>query len=187
MLVLVDQDGVIADFDEGFNVAWRAAHPERVVVEAPLRRTFYLRDDYPQEYSAEIRDIQSREGFILGLPPVPGALEALQGMLAAGHDVRICTSPLTRFTHCVGEKFQWAHDHLGPQWVGRVVLTKDKTLVRGDVLIDDKPEVTGALVPVWEHLVFEAPYNATAKGRRINWGNWQQVLAEVDRDRAESW
>jgi len=50
----------------------------------------------------------------------------------------------------------------GPSWVDRIVLAKDKTLVRGDVLIDDKPEVTGSLCPSWEHLVFEAPYNVTA-------------------------
>jgi 5'-nucleotidase len=48
-------------------------------------------------------------------------------------------------------------------------------------LIDDKPEVTGSLVPSWQHLVFEAPYNTVAIGRRINWSNWQQV--ELDRRR----
>ena len=98
-------------------------------------------------------------------------------MLDAGHDVRICTAPLSRFTHCVPEKFQWVEDHLGPEWVARIVLTKDKTLVRGDVLIDDKPEVTGRLVPTWEHLVFEAPYNTASRGRRVNWGNWREFLA----------
>jgi 5'-nucleotidase len=105
----------------------------------------------------------------------------MAAMLDAGHDVRICTAPLSRFTNCVGEKFQWVVNHLGPSWVERIVLTKDKSLVRGDVLIDDKPEVTGSLVPSWQHLVFEAPYNTVAIGRRINWSNWQQV--ELDRRR----
>jgi 5'-nucleotidase len=100
-------------------------------------------------------------------------------MLAAGHDVRICTSPLSGARFCAAEKIQWVHDRLGPEWERRVIITKDKTLVRGDVLIDDKPEVTGALVPTWEHLVFEAPYNIGAAGWRINWGNWSEVLAQA--------
>jgi 5'-nucleotidase len=108
----------------------------------------------------------------------------MEEMLAAGHDVRICTAPLTAFTHCVTEKYQWVQDHLGPHWVRRIVLTKDKTLVRGDVLMDDKPEVTGCLVPSREHLVFEAPYNLGSPARRVNWANWRQVLAEVEHERA---
>ena len=33
-LVLVDQDGVLADFDAGFNLAWSGRFPEREVVRA---------------------------------------------------------------------------------------------------------------------------------------------------------
>jgi beta-phosphoglucomutase-like phosphatase (HAD superfamily) len=32
MLVLVDQDGVLADFDRGFNLAWQENFPGRVVL-----------------------------------------------------------------------------------------------------------------------------------------------------------
>ena len=183
MLVLVDQDGVLADFDRVFDLAWRERFPERDLVEPASRKNFYLRDDYPAEYRADIKQVQASAGFILGLPPVPGALAAMDDMLAAGHDVRICTAPLTEFTHCVTEKYQWVQDNLGPEWVRRIVLTKDKTLVRGDVLIDDKPQVTGCLAPTWEHVVFEAPYNLGAVGRRINWDTWRRVLAEVERAR----
>jgi hypothetical protein len=28
VLILLDQDGVLADFDEGFRRAWRARHPD---------------------------------------------------------------------------------------------------------------------------------------------------------------
>jgi 5'-nucleotidase len=64
----------------------------------------------------------------------------------------------------LAEELRWAHDHGGPQWVGRVVLTKDKTLVRVEVLIDDKPEVTGAPAPAWEGLVFGAPTKSAPRG-----------------------
>jgi 5'-nucleotidase len=180
VLVLFDQDGVVADFDGGVNAKLAVLHPNLVLVEPSARRNFYLHDDYPPEYRDEIGAIECEEGFILGLAPVPGAVEALHAMLGAGHDVRICTAPLSRSTFCPGEKVQWVRDHLGAEWASRVILTKDKTYVRGDVLVDDKPEVKGALVPAWEHLVFERPYNLGAKGRHVNWGNCEQVLSEVE-------
>ena len=34
-------------------------------------------------------------------------------------------------------------EHLGSEFTKRVILTRDKTLVRGDVLIDDKPTIGG--------------------------------------------
>jgi hypothetical protein len=48
-LILIDQDGVLADLKRGFYAAWQAAghtHPA-----LPLRqpRSFYVRDDYPIE------------------------------------------------------------------------------------------------------------------------------------------
>ena len=44
-------------------------------------------------------------------------------------------------------------------------------------LVDDCPEVAGVLVPTWEHIIFDAPYNATAAGRRLNWV--RRVLDDV--------
>ena len=41
----------------------------------------------------------------------------------------------------------------------------DKTLVRGDVLIDDKPHVTGSNAPTWQHLLYDAPYNRDIERR----------------------
>jgi hypothetical protein len=49
--------------------------------------------------------------------------------------------------------------------VNRVILTHDKTLVRGDVLIDDKPGITGNMIPAWKHLVFDSP--TTAPSRKL--------------------
>lgn len=179
MLVLVDQDGVLADFDAGVNAVLAQRYPRLPIIKPAARRSFRIRDEYPGEYLEEIKEIQASQGFILGLRPMPGALEAMNDMLAAGHDVRICTAPLTRFTNCVAEKFQWVKDNLGPHWVHRVVLTMDKTVVRGQVLIDDCPQVVGALVPTWEHVVFDAPYNVSSPGRRLTWATWRRVFDDL--------
>jgi hypothetical protein len=62
-----------------------------------------------------------------------------------------------------------------------MVMTRDKCLVQGDVLIDDKPEITGSLIPTWEHIVFAAPYNKQSPNdlrlRIDTWDEWRLVLA----------
>merc|ERR1711924_319884 len=58
-------------------------------------------------------------------------------------------------------------------------LPSDKTLVRGDLLIDDKPRVGGQeRLPSWEHVVFDAPYNRdTAHKLRLgDWAGWRGVM-----------
>ena len=178
MLILVDQDGVLADFEHRLSQTWQQATPthEHPGVAPHERRHFCAKDDYPERLRDAVQRIYTAPGFFRNLPPIDGALDALQAMLARGHDVRICTSPLTLYQNCVGEKYEWVDRHLGAEWVARMVVTKDKTLVHGDILIDDKPHVTGARTPTWQHVVYDQPYNQQAPGLRLHWGNWQEIL-----------
>ena len=34
---------------------------------------------------------------------------------------------------------------MGKDWCNRMILTKDKTIVAGDLLFDDKPKITGKI------------------------------------------
>ena len=181
MIVLIDQDGPLADFELGFLTEWRQRFPEKVFVPLTERRSFHIRDDYPPELQDLVESIYLSRGFYAGLPPVPGSMDAIKQMVAIGHDVRICTSPLSRNEHCIAEKVEWIGRHLGPENVDRTIVAKDKTLVRGDFLIDDKPEVSGLLSDAeWEHIVFDRPYNRSATGKRrlIRWDDWQGVLRQ---------
>lgn len=40
-------------------------------------------------------------------------------------------------------QYRWVEKHLGPQFVERIILTRDKTVVLGDLLIDDKDTIQG--------------------------------------------
>jgi hypothetical protein len=45
------------------------------------------------------------------------------------------------------------------------------------VLIDAKPEITGVMRPLWEHIVFDRRYNADALGVRIH--DWSDGSLEI--------
>jgi len=110
-----------------------------------------------------------------------GSVRAAKEMVAKGYRVLICTSPVLTSAHCAGEKFEWVREHLGPEWVRQIVLTSDKTSVRGDVLIDDKPKIVGAYHPVWQQLMFDAPYNLKCLPRaRIAQWDAAGIITAVD-------
>lgn len=177
MLILIDMDDVISDFDGEFYRQWNKIHPEKKITPPHERKCFYLTDESPDEYTELIRDVYTAPGFVRSLPEIPGSVNALKELDSRGHTIFICTTPLNAYHNCVREKYEWIEEHLGYEWTKKLILTKDKTLVRGDMIIDDKPEITGAAKPVWEHVVFDKPYNRhTNHSKRITWGNYRKVL-----------
>lgn len=44
---------------------------------------------------------------------------------------------------CVRVQYAWVEKHLGHDFLEQVILTRDKTLITGDILIDDKPDILG--------------------------------------------
>jgi 5'-nucleotidase len=179
MMILVDQDGPLANFEGGFLKNWQNLFPKEFFIPLEERTTFYMREQYPTHLTEKVDAIYSSPGFFRNLEPTKGAIEAIKELVKLGYDVRICTSPLSRYEHCVLEKFEWVEKHLGRQFTKRIILTKDKTMVRGDLLIDDKPEITGVFNPTWEHIVFDYPYNKHIKGkRRLNWDNWEKIIKQ---------
>ncbi|MBP8973451.1 MAG: 5'-3'-deoxyribonucleotidase [Anaerolineae bacterium] len=177
MRILVDMDGVLADFERGFEEAWRAVYPDLPVVPAAERRHLLVQDEYPPEWRGHVHAIFHAPGFFRALPPVPGGRGALEALLALGCDVRLCTTPLLDYRHCVVEKYEWVERELGPAWLDRLILTRDKTIIRADVLIDDRPQLDGTDAPTWEHILYDQPYNRTDRGkRRLTWQTWRAVL-----------
>lgn len=178
MIVLLDQDNVLADFEGAFREQWRARHPHVPPVEAHQREVFALKEEYPAEMLDEVRAIYRAPGFFRNLPLMPGALDGVRGLQAAGCEVYICTSPLHHYDNCVLEKFEWVERHLGREFTSRLILSRDKTLVHGDVLVDDNPAVTGVRTPTWRHVVYHQNYNRNVAGPRMTWQNWREVLLD---------
>ena len=179
MLILLDQDNVLADFESGFRRHWRNRFGEDAPIEGK-EHLFYIRDRLPEHLQAYAAELYGTVGFFESLPPVSGAVEAARALLAAGHDVRICTAPVNQYRYCAGEKIAWVEQHLGTEWTRRVIIAKDKTWVRGDILIDDKPNIEGTLPPLWQHRLYDAPHNRHLDVPRIVWtqpDTWADLLA----------
>jgi 5'-nucleotidase len=175
--ILVDQDGVLANYQEHLLALWENEHPHEFRLPLHAVTEHDISVLFPQDCRDELEAITLRKGFFLSLPPIAGGKDALEEMLAMGHDVRICTSPKKIHRHCVPEKFAWVEEHLGGKWVDRIVLTRDKTLVCGDILIDDKPDIVGICTPSWKHLLYDQPYNRHITTQpRLTWVNYRKVL-----------
>lgn len=172
MIILVDMDDVLADFEGEFINRWKLKHPDKPYVSRENRIVFGLADNYPPEFIKLVKGIYTEKGFFLNLPVIEGAIEGINKIKDAGHEVFICTAPIKSYNHCVPEKYDWVNNNLGYEWTKRLILTRDKTLIKGNILIDDNPEIKGVKEPEWEHVIYDQPYNRNVtKKRRCTWIN----------------
>uniref|UniRef100_A0A8D0GQG9 5', 3'-nucleotidase, cytosolic n=1 Tax=Sphenodon punctatus TaxID=8508 RepID=A0A8D0GQG9_SPHPU len=191
--VLVDMDGVLANFEAGVLRGFLARYPGEPHVELEERKGFSVREQYRclrEDLGAKVASVYESPGFFLGLDPIPGAIEAMQEMIRMPDtEVFICTSPLQKYEYCVQEKYKWVEKHLGPQFVEQLILTRDKTIVSADLLFDDKDTVKGVEPnPSWEHLLFTCCHNThlelqPPRRRLLSWANdWRAILASNRRE-----
>ena len=80
---------------------------------------------------------QSQWGFFLKLPEVKDSINSINN-LKEKYDVWILTRPSARNVNCYTEKAQWIWDHLGFDMLEKLIISSDKSLVKGDYLIDDQ-------------------------------------------------
>ncbi|XP_040100552.1 5'(3')-deoxyribonucleotidase, cytosolic type isoform X1 [Oryx dammah] len=216
--VLVDMDGVLADFEAGLLRGFLQRFPGEPHVPLEERRGFFAREQYRAlrpDLADKVASVYEAPGFFLDLEPIPGALEALREMNEMQDtQVFICTTPLMNYDPCVPEKvrlpqrstgklsflssdllketmgdfpgssaYRWVEKHLGPQFVERIILTRDKTVISGDLLIDDKEVIKGQEeTPSWEHILFTCCHNqhlalSPPRRRLSSWSdNWREII-----------
>lgn len=179
-VVLVDMDNTLVDFDLEFGKRWVAARPEDTLDLIKSRKNFELEQNFSPELKPLAIKIMSEPGFFNSFAPQPYAVEAMKEMTEAGLHVLLCTAPLPfQWETCVAEKYAWVRRHLGEEFLSRIIITRDKTVIKGRLLIDDKPRVAGACnKPEWTHIVFDQPYNQEVedKMRLKSWREWRSVV-----------
>jgi len=111
--IYIDMDGVLCDFDSAYKKDLEI-NPKQ---------------SYPQ----------SQFGFFLKLLPLNGAIESVN-VLKKDFDVWILTRPSVHNINCYSEKALWIRNYLGFEMQEKTILCTDKSLLKGDFLIDDQTE-----------------------------------------------
>lgn len=179
--ILIDVDDTIANFSLAIETAWRKRHPDLPYIDSSTQEDWKSEMLYEKllgkEAGAEIAEIYSSESFYDDVPPIAGFVNAMNEMLAEGHDVRMCTSYVRGSPHMLGGKVRWIERHLGSEWENRVILTRDKTAIVGDILVDDSLRVRGACTPTWKQVVFDRPHNKNSDLPRLtDWREWRSIV-----------
>lgn len=179
-VVLIDMDNTLVNFDAEFARRWvsrSSANDSSVVLN---RKYFELERNFDDDSRSDVVEIMSEAGFFIAFEPISGAIEAVKEMVDEGLSVFFCTAPMPlQYETCVAEKYAWVRKHLGDEYLSKIIITRDKTVVKGAVLIDDKPVIKGACnEPEWKHIVFTQSYNMhVATNSRLNcWNDWRQVV-----------
>jgi 5'(3')-deoxyribonucleotidase len=109
--IFIDMDGVICDY---------FSHARKSIERSP-------RQKYPQ----------SQWGFFLDIPEIENAVKSINH-LKNFYDVRILTRPSINNLNCFSEKAKWVLDHLGFEMLEKLIISSDKSIVKGEYLIDDQ-------------------------------------------------
>ena len=180
MIILVDMDEVLADFEGRLRETWDSKYPHTPLFPNGVRDSFYIGSGDSHGRWDLVQKIIHAEGFFASLDPIQGSKEAIAEMTDMGHWVFILTSPGISYPNAAGEKYNWVAKHYGQHMLERLIITPAKPMIRGDILIDDRPELPHEQNALWEHVLYDKSYNKDVPDkRRITWDSWKDVLTEL--------
>ena len=179
MTILVDMDDTI----EQLLQAWvrRANEKFGYRVSCDDIRDWNVEKAFPGLTREQVYGITGEPGFWSSIEPVPGAADVLRRLMDQGHSVFIVTA--TEYEH-VPEKMRDLLFRYFPflSW-NQVIITANKQMIRGDVLIDDGPH--NLLGGSYAKILFDAPHNrgfdAEAHGilRVYNWAEAEAAIGRL--------
>jgi len=177
LIVLIDMDGPLADFEGHMLACWRRCFPQEAFVPLRDRSNFWAREQYARidpRYPGMLNRLVGSADFFRSMPVVVGARKAVREMRQQGIQIYFCSSPLPQFPETAAAKLEWVGENFGSEMVSRTILTQDKTLVVGSILIDDNPGIKGAIRPHWKQVLWDMPFNRNAVGfpRMKRWASW---------------
>lgn len=180
MIILVDVDGVVADLHKAWLGRYNADYNDTLTPQQITR--WAIHEFTKPECGRKIYEYLLDPTLYDDVPVMEGAQEGVQKIRSLGHKVVFVSSGF------FPAKVEWlAKNGLAidfPYKDGRwdtladVVLTGDKSLVVGDILIDDYPRNLNGRKAT---LLYDSPWNQEEdKFRRVyNWGDiYREVIEE---------
>ena len=112
MIIYLDMDDVLCDFQSSYRKA---------LLDNP-----------------SITFPQSQYGFFANLNPIEGAIDAAKALEKSNkYQPYILTAPSLKNPLCYTEKRVWVEKWLGFSYVKKLIICPEKSLLKGDYLIDD--------------------------------------------------
>jgi len=117
-IIYVDMDDVICDFAGAYNSAL--------------------------QQNPTMKHPQSQYGFFANLTPKEGAIEAIEALIQSPvFELYVLTAPSTRNPFSYTEKRVWIEKYFGYDFVEKLIICVNKSLLKGDYLIDDNTSGKG--------------------------------------------
>lgn len=162
VIILVDMDGPLAHFDAAFYALCEdLGAPMHSTLETQCHRfaTDCITDSWLKR---KAREHVNNTDWFRQLPVVDGAIDGINALAARPEveDVFICTKPMEANKTVHSAKAAWVTEHLGIEWARRLIITPDKGMVRGSVLLDDAPKSAWFHRAEWVPVIYPTPWNA---------------------------
>jgi 5'(3')-deoxyribonucleotidase len=145
MIIYIDMDDVLCDYTTAFNNALK---------ETP-----------------GIAFPQSQYGFYANLAPITGAIESVERIINLERfDPYILTAPSTKNPFSYTEKRVWIEKYFGIEFTEKLIISPNKGLLKGDILIDDLISGRGQENFEGEVMQFGS----------VSFPDWKTVMAQLE-------
>lgn len=173
MKLLLDMDGVMADF-MGHIYETVRIETGRSYCHADTKDYWF--NDCPDK--ALFLDIMNREGTYRHLGVISGAREAIN-RLRGLYDVQVVTAPPKTSKTAEDEKREWLAEHFDSDFAEEAIVTRDKHLVIGRILLEDNPFIDRNAN--WRPVMFDQAWNreATDLPRMYGWHDLSVLEREM--------
>lgn len=150
-IILLDMDGVICDIDQYVLDLYQEKYPNLPFIPLSQRKSQSSEQEYREKFGDQAGDAMASffkgniPNFFANLPPFTKAVAAIKNKLLTNKNYQVffCTSPLLQNPTCASDKIKWIEKIFGFEASKRVIICMDKTLITGDLIIDDKPIFSG--------------------------------------------
>lgn len=178
MQILVDMDDVLENLSEAWINMLNKEYGTSV--DYQTTRDWKMEESFPELTPAQIYAPLYDDSFWRTVKPIPGASEALERMIADGNDVYIVTASnyITLKTKMEEVLFKY-YPFL--DW-RNVIVTFNKQMIRGDVLIDDAPH--NLVGGEYFKILIDAPHNRNFNAERngvIRAKDWNEVIEILEK------
>jgi len=173
MRILVDMDEVLADaigqfinwYERDFGVRYKREQLEGT----------RLAHVVPEEHREKVIGYPHQPGFFKDMAVIEDSQMVLEE-LSKRHEIYIASAAM-EFKHSLYDKYEWLDEHFPFIHWKRRILCGDKSVLRGDVLIDDHD--FNLSVFTGRPIMFSAPHNVQfTQYERLK--NWKEALTMFD-------